>query len=73
MKIVYCRRCANELADTAPTCPKRGAAQARVLGAAAPLPVPPAGDTGAIGRWILMLVLVGLLASAMVMLAPALA
>jgi hypothetical protein len=59
MKIVYCRRCAYELADTAPTCLQCGAPQARVMGAAAPIPAPPAGGTRAIGRWLLGILVTG--------------
>lgn len=65
MRIVYCRRCASELSDTAPTCSKCGAPQARVAAAAGlmaqPAPNPaPARIAGSIGRRLLALILIGI-------------
>ena len=69
MNIVYCRCCANELPDTAPTCSKCGAAQARVARAAAAagqaaqsskLFTAPPPATRSIGRWLLTIVVTGI-------------
>ncbi|MDB5962570.1 MAG: hypothetical protein JWP59_3864 [Massilia sp.] len=65
MRIVYCRRCASELPDTAPTCSKCGAPQARVAAAAGlmapdPSDLASARTVGAIGRRLLALILIGI-------------
>jgi uncharacterized membrane protein len=63
MNIVYCRSCASELPDTAPSCTACGAQQARVLAAAAALAgaaAPRVPTPRSIGKLLLLALLVGL-------------
>ena len=77
MNIVYCRRCASEMHESAPSCMKCGAPHTRVAaslmaGAQQPEPVP-ATAAGTLGRWILALVALGLLSTLGLLLYPVLA
>lgn len=62
MNIVYCRRCASELADTDPTCAGCGAPQARVqaVAALADISQEPAPAVRSIGKLIKTLLATGL-------------
>lgn len=67
MNIVYCRRCASEMQESAPSCLKCGAphtrAAASLMAGAQQLDLTPANAAGKLRRWILALVALGLLST----------